>query len=100
MSGVPSSLRLSHIISGSVPARRWSPVAASNSAWMRFRLPRQSEVRNDAGVLALLAVAEARAPDARDLAVPGQHLEGLRLRDADELRRLGAVADVVRRAGR
>ena len=49
MSGVPSSFRLSHIISGSVPARRWSPVAASNSAWIRLRLPRQSEVRKAPG---------------------------------------------------
>ena len=48
-SGVPSSFMFSHIISGSVPARRWSPVAASNSAWIRFRLPRQSEVRKEAG---------------------------------------------------
>ncbi len=48
-----------------------------------------------AGVLALLAVAEARAPDARDLAIPGQHLEGLGLGQADELGGLRAVADVV-----
>ena len=47
------------------------------------------------GVLELLAVAEARAPDARDLAVPGEHLEGLGLGQAHELRGLGAVADVV-----
>ena len=47
--GVPSSFSSSHIISGSVPARRWRPVASSNSAWMRLRFPRQSEVRNAAG---------------------------------------------------
>ena len=48
-----------------------------------------------AGVLALLTVAEALAPDARDLVVPGQPLEGLRLWDADELGGLRPVADVV-----
>ena len=44
---MPSGFILSHIISGSVPARRCSPVRCSNSAWIRFRLPRQSEVRNE-----------------------------------------------------
>ena len=47
--GVPSAFSLSHIISGSVPARRCRPVAASNSAWIRFRLPRQSELRKAPG---------------------------------------------------
>ena len=46
-------------------------------------------------VLLLLPVAEARAPDAGDLAVPGQHLERVGLGDPDELGRLGAVPDVV-----
>ena len=45
---------------------------SSNSSWMRRRFPRQSEVSTLARVLAVLAVAEARAPDARDLRVPGQ----------------------------
>ena len=62
---------------------------------MRRRLPRQSEVRNVARPFAVLAVAEARAPDAGDARVPGQHLERLRLRDPDELPGFGAVADVV-----
>jgi hypothetical protein len=48
-----------------------------------------------AGTVAVLAVAEARAPDARDPRVPRQHLERLRLRDADQLPRLRAVPDVV-----
>ncbi len=47
------------------------------------------------GALALLPVAEARAPDAGNLRVPRQGLERLRLGDADELGRLGPVADVV-----
>ena len=46
-SGVPSGFILSHIISGSMPARRCMPVRASKSSWMRFRLPRQSELRNE-----------------------------------------------------
>ena len=44
---------------------------------------------------AVLAVAEARAPDSRHSGVPRQHLERLRLGDPDELPRLRAVADVV-----
>ena len=48
-----------------------------------------------ARVLALLAVAEAGHPDARDAVVPRERHERLRLGDADELRGLGAVADVV-----
>ena len=44
---------------------------------------------------AVLAVAEARAPDAGDPGIPRQHLERLRLRDPDELPGFGAVADVV-----
>ena len=47
------------------------------------------------GVLALLAVAEAHAPDTCDPVVPREHLEGLGLGQTDELGRLGAVADVV-----
>src|SRR5207248_8817933 len=43
----------------------------------------------------LLAVAEADAPDARDAAVPRQDCERVRLREANELRRLRPVADVV-----
>ena len=48
-SGVPSSFIFSHIISGSAPARRCRPVAASNSACSRRRFPRLSEVRNAPG---------------------------------------------------
>ena len=48
-----------------------------------------------AGILSLLAVAEARDPDAGNALVPRQRHEGLRLGDAHELRRLGPVADVV-----
>ena len=48
-----------------------------------------------ARVLALLAVAEAGAPDARDRGVPRERLERLRLGDADELGGLRPVADVV-----
>ena len=51
------------------------------------------EVR--AAVLEILAAAEAGAPDARDLRVPRQHLERVRLGQADELGGLGAVADVL-----
>ena len=47
------------------------------------------------GVLALLSVAEADAPDTCDPVVPREHLEGLGLGQTDELGRLGAVADVV-----
>ena len=46
-------------------------------------------------VFALLAVAEAAAPDARDLRIPRERLEGLGLRDTDELGGLGPVPDVV-----
>jgi hypothetical protein len=46
-------------------------------------------------ILALLAVAEAAAPHARDLRVPRQRLERLGLGEPDELGCLGAVADVV-----
>ena len=46
-------------------------------------------------ILALLAVAEADAPDARNLGIPGERLERLGLGDADELRGLGPVPDVV-----
>ena len=93
--GVPSWSSLSHIISGSVPARRWSPVAFSNSACMPLQVPAAVRGEEGAAVLALLAVPEADAPDARDARVPREHLERLRLRDADELRGLGAVPDVV-----
>ena len=93
--GVPSSFSLSHIISGSVPARRWRPVSSSNSACIRCRFPRQSEERNAPAVLALLAVAEADAPDARDARVPRKRLERLRLGHADELGGLRPVSDVV-----
>ena len=48
-----------------------------------------------AAVLDVLAPAEAGAEDARGLRVPGQRAERLRLGDADELGRLGAVADVL-----
>ena len=65
------------------------------AAWIRFRLPRQSEVRKDAGILALLAVAEAGAPDARDLASQGSTSKVSGSGHADELGGLGAVADVV-----
>ncbi len=51
--------------------------------------------QESAGVLALLAVAEERAPDARHPLVPGQLHEGLGLGDADQLRRLRAVAEIV-----
>src|SRR5947208_7997698 len=46
-------------------------------------------------VLAILTVAETRAPHARDLGVPRQRHERLRLRDADQLPGLRAIADVV-----
>ena len=46
-------------------------------------------------VLALLAVAEADAPDASDLRIPRKRLERVGLGDADELGGLGAVPDVV-----
>jgi hypothetical protein len=46
-------------------------------------------------VLPLLTVAEAGAPHARGLRVPGERHERLGLRNADELGRLGPVADVV-----
>ena len=47
--GVPSGLVLSHIISGSHPTCRLSPVSAVNCSWMRWRLPRQSEERKAPG---------------------------------------------------
>ena len=93
--GVPSSSSLSHIISGSVPARRWRPVASSNSACMALEVAAAVGGEERGGILALLAVAEADAPDARHLRVPGKRLERVRLGHADELGRLGAVADVV-----
>src|SRR6185369_9606864 len=52
-----------------------------------------------AGVLALLAVAEALAPDSRELLAvagrPGEDGEGLGIGNADELCSLRPVADVV-----
>ena len=62
---------------------------------MRFRLPRQSEVRKAPGSSRSSRLRKQRAPDARDLRVPGQRRERLGLRDADELGGLGAVADVL-----
>ena len=47
--GAPSGPILSHIISGSIPARRCKPVRPSNSSWMRRRFPRQSEVSTSPG---------------------------------------------------
>ncbi len=54
-------------------------------------------VRGEVGprLLALLAVAEAGHPDSRDPRVPRKRHEGLRLGNADELRRLRPVTDVV-----
>ena len=48
-----------------------------------------------ARILLLLAVAEQRAEHARHALVPGQLHEGLRLGHANELGRLGAVAQVL-----
>ena len=48
-----------------------------------------------AGILALLAVAEQRAPKPRHPLVPGKLHEGLRLGDADQLRRLGPIAEII-----
>ena len=48
-----------------------------------------------ARVLSLLPVSEAGTPDPSRLRVPGQRRERVGLRHADELRGLGAVADVV-----
>ena len=69
--------------------------APRTSAWIRLRLLRQSEVRKAPGVLLVFTAAEAGAPHARHLLVPGQHLEGVRLGDADQLPGLRAVADVL-----
>ena len=97
--GVPSSFSFSHIISGSVPARRWRPVASSKSCLLTDEVAAAIGGQERARVLTLLAVSEALAPDARELLAvagrPWEHLEGLGLRDADELRGLGPVADVV-----
>ena len=60
-----------------------------------LQVPAAVRAQEGAAVLALLAVAEADAPDAGDSLVPGQHVERLWLGDADELRRLRPVADVV-----
>ena len=59
------------------------------------KVPAAVRGQERAGAVAVLAVPEAGAPDSGDAAVPRQHRERLRLRDADELPRLGAVADVV-----
>ena len=76
------------------------PVSSSNSAWMPLQVAAAVGGEERARILPLLAVAEARAPDARRFASHGSGHEGLGLGDADELGRLGAVADVVRRGGR
>ena len=48
-----------------------------------------------AGIVALLAVAEQRAPEPRHPLVPGELHEGLGLGDADQLGRLRPVAEIV-----
>src|SRR5262245_22168365 len=48
-----------------------------------------------AGIHLFLAVPEAGAEDARDALVPRQLYEGFRIRNPDQLRSLGTVADVV-----
>ena len=48
-----------------------------------------------ARILALFAVPEAGAEDACDALVPGQLHEGLRVGQADQLRRFRAIADIV-----
>ena len=48
-----------------------------------------------AGLVVLLAIAEADAEHARHPLVPGQLAEGLGIGDADQLGRLGPVADIL-----
>ena len=93
--GLPSSSALSQIISGSRPARRCMPVLLGELGLDQLEVAAAVGREVGAAVLEVLAAAEAGAPDARDLGVPGQHLERLRLGQADELGRLGAVADVL-----
>ena len=93
--GFPSSSSLSHIISGSVPARRWRPVVLLELGLHPLQVPAAVRGEERAAVLALLAVAEADAPDARDARIPGEGLERLRLGYADELGGLRPVPDVV-----
>ena len=93
--GLPSASTLSHIISGSQPARRCMPVSDSNSAWRRLRFPRQSEVRKAPPSTSSSRPRNSVQKIARRLGVPGQDAERLGLGDADQLARLGSVADVV-----
>src|SRR6476660_3831520 len=55
------------------------------------RIGRQERTR----FLALLAVPEQRAPKPRHPLVPGKLHEGLRLGNADELRRLRPITEIV-----
>ena len=61
-----------------------------------LQVPAAVRAQEGAGVTALLAVSEARAPDPGGLLVPRHRHEGLGLREEHELGGLGAVADVVR----
>ena len=94
-SGVPSGFILSHIISGSMPARRCIPVRDSKSSWMRFRLPRQSEVRNEPPSSSSSRPRKHVHHTRATFGSHGQGHERLGLGDADQLPRLGPVADVL-----
>ena len=72
----------------------------SNSAWMPLQVRAAVGGEDGAGILALLAVAEARAPDARDLRVPGQRLRTSRARGRRRARRPRGRSRCSRRDGR
>ena len=62
---------------------------------MRWRLPRQSEVRNDAGVLRSSRLRKSVHQTRATLRIPGERHERLGLGHADQLGRLRAVPDVL-----
>ena len=66
-----------------------------NSSWMDAQIAAAIRGQMAAGIDLLFAVAEAGAEHAGDALVPGQLHEGLGIGNADQLRGLGAVADVV-----
>ena len=96
MSGVPSSFSFSHIISGSVPARRCSPVACSNSRLDPLQVAAavggEEASRGSRAPRGCGSRCTRRARPCDPRAAPRRcRAPGM----PDELGRLGAVADVV-----
>ena len=81
-----------HLRLGAVP--KLEPVILLELVVDAAEIAAASAVRKAPGSLALLAVAEQRAPHARHPLVPGQLHEGLGLGDADQLGRLRPVAEI------